>query len=302
MTMNCDHPCKKPTINLPIRGIGLTIDDADLVSREEVEEMIREAVEEVRCRCEVRTRVSEDLHVYVDGKLTEAGNGLSPETAVTSVEEAWAVIGRYDGCNEFNVYLHLADLEADDRYPDINVFGSSMATFKRLYITGNSYQSTRTGSITVNSGAYVFVMEVQARGVFASNSFVALRRIGVSDPVHHAIDASWGGVITFSGGGEINIYPGTYNTIFRSAYNGHIYCGSSDSKLNILGAVTCSNAFAAAYAQGGISLGRGLAITGGSSVSGKKYASDYMAMVKSQVALPGTQNGTATNGGGFYNS
>lgn len=300
--MNCERPCKKPTINLPIRGIGLTIDDADLVSRDEVEEMIREAVEAIEeCHCECRSRVAEHLHVYVDGKLAEAGDGLSPETAVASVEEVWDVLSRYDGCNQYEAILHLADLEGEDRYPDINVFAASFATFKRLQIRGNSFQSTRTGAINVYTGALVAITEVQFTGVVSSNAYVSLGRVGVSNPVAHAIDSSWGGFITFSGGGEINIYPGTYNTIFRSAHNGYVYCGSSESKVNILGAVTCTNAFAAASCQGGILLGRGLTLSGGAGVTGKKYASDYSGMIAARTAtLPGTQAGTATNGGAFH--
>ena len=60
----CNHP---ELVMLPVRGFGLAVDPSGLAPA---------PVPALGCR----ERVDQDMHIYIDGNLSESGDGLSPET------------------------------------------------------------------------------------------------------------------------------------------------------------------------------------------------------------------------------
>ena len=87
MSQNNECGCGHPQLTmLPVHGFGLAVDASGLVPAPVPTPTGRE-------------RVDHDMHIYVNGNLSASGDGLSPETAVKSYEDAVLALSRYDGCN-----------------------------------------------------------------------------------------------------------------------------------------------------------------------------------------------------------
>ena len=99
MSQNNECGCGHPQLTmLPVHGFGLAVDASGLVPAPVPTPTGRE-------------RVDHDMHIYVNGNLSASGDGLSPETAVKSYEDAILALSRYDGCNMRVATIHFADLD-----------------------------------------------------------------------------------------------------------------------------------------------------------------------------------------------
>lgn len=101
------------------------------------------------------------MDISINGNLTASGDGLSPESAVKSYEDAVLALSRYDGCNLYNAHFHFADLvDPEATYPAFTMFSSHFSTFSRIDISGESHETTRLGECVVNNGIIVTVSNV----------------------------------------------------------------------------------------------------------------------------------------------
>lgn len=143
--------CHQNLTELPIHGLKIAVDTSALAL----------------CDCKDggtaagRHRVTEELHVYVSGNLTESGDGLTPETAVKSYEDAVDVLSLYDGCNKYIAHLHFADLAAGQKYLDVIVVSAHHTSFKYMHIHGQSHDTTVFSAIYATLNAYVVISNVK---------------------------------------------------------------------------------------------------------------------------------------------
>ncbi len=288
MSQNCNCNCEhgKPTVTLPVSGLSIQV-DAEALSA---------------CQCqggvpgEGRIRVTEDLHIYVDGKRAESGDGLTPETAVKTYAEAVRAASRYDGCNEFNLIFNFADSTEGDNYGDITITAGGYSTFNGFVITGESIAAA-FGAIQVLASAKVTIMNIKLNYIGAEgNTSVTLEGNIVISPLAdtHCIHARSGSEIALKA--DIIVLGGSCYAVLCGFHCGNTMCyGGSISVMNGL---TCTSAFACAYNCGVVNTS-GIPITG--TASGRRYIVQRNGVIhvhgKGANYFPGNVGGTADTGG-----
>lgn len=280
-TCACD-PCS--LVMLPVRGFGLAVDPSGLIPAPQLGG---------------RERVDQDMHIYVNGNRDQSGDGLTPETAVKSYEDALLALSRYDGRNTHNASFHFADLEdAEAVYPDMNVFGQSHATFRTLTLTGVSHQSTRLGKISAGPGSYLRVASLSSSFLFSTGWMSVCDKVAVKPlpPQKAAMQAAWGGNLRFADGAEIFLYPGEYVAA------AHAICGGISSagalSFHALGDLKMHQGFLVALGNGCVRFATSVDFSDCAAVSGRKYYVIEQACVACPgLTLPGSLPGVTVNNG-----
>ena len=277
----CGHP---QLARLPVHGLTLEVDTSGLAP-----------APALSCR----ERVGQDMHVYIDGNRGESGDGLSPETAVKSYEDAVLALSKYDGCNTYNVYFHFADLEDQEAtYPDITIYGQSYASFLSLTLTGVSYRTTKLGKIELLAGGYAALTDLCASYVLSHGWLniygkVALKPHASENATFHA---NWGGNIRFNMGSEIFLYPGKYYGVIHSTCGMVLAVGTMN--FHALGAIDVETAFARARGNAVVWFNRGVGFLECAAVAGRKYMLTEQACLYSNgLTLPGSLPGVVQQGG-----
>ena len=283
-------------LRLPFCGMGIEVDP--------------EAIKDLAgCSCEGgqpqpggRVRVTEDLHVYVDGNRAESGDGLSPETAAKSYEDAVKIISGYDGCNSYNVTVHFEDLANEGYYPNIEVYKSHFSTFVRLTFTGHSYLTTRFTEIYLRDSAVLWITEVRVRVVQIQDGYIRLTGNIAVDEHYSGINNNFavlGGIMSFVNC-NVAIYATQCTYLFTSTHNGDMRF--SNATMVMQNQLTVSGAFALAMLGGLIFIGGNTSFSG--SAIGQKYHSTCSGMIytgtNNQNVFPGTSAGIVDKGGQYY--
>lgn len=285
MSQNNECGCGHPQLTmLPVHGFGLAVDASGLVPAPVPTPTGRE-------------RVDHDMHIYVNGNLSASGDGLSPETAVKSYEDAILALSRYDGCNTYHAYFHFADLAgSEDVYPSIDIYPHSYATFLTLTIAGVSHETTMLGRIYNTTAAHLTLTDActpfaASLGWLNISGKVALKP---SLPVPGALQANWGGHIRFLSGSEIFFNPGKYASAVYSA-NGHMVALGA-VKFHTLGAVDAGEGFVRLFGNACVWLNQEVDFSTCSAVTGRKYnLTEQACLVSAGLALPGSLPGVTAN-------
>ena len=279
----CNHP---ELVRLPVHGLTLEVDTSGLVPAPGPTLACRELVDQ-------------DMHIYIDGNLSESGDGLSPETAVKSYEDAVLALSRYDGRNTHAAHFHFADLaDSDAVYPDLTVHSSNgYSTFRALTIAGVSHQTTMLGKVSVVAGAYVTLTNacvpyILTNGWLNIDGKVALKpRLSEKAALH----ANWGGNIRFLAETDLYLHPGQY---WAAVYS---ICGyisnSAPMKFHTLGNIAVDYGFARALGNGTVRLTRTVDFSDCKAVTGRKYyVAEQASVITGGATLPGSLPGVALNG------
>lgn len=279
----CNHP---ELVMLPVRGFGLAVDPSGLAPA---------PVPALGCR----ERVDQDMHIYIDGNLSESGDGLSPETAVKSYADAVLALSRYDGCNRHHAYFHLASLESTDAtYPEIVVGLGSYATFGALHIRGESQETTRLCRFNNQVGSMVSLSNISVAYTQTVASWLAIEGKVALRPVPgqpSAFHSTWGGCIRFTEDAEVYLYPGEYMAVCATS---HGMVGSGERvKFCTLGNINLSSGFAVASHCGNIQFPASTDFSGCTAVTGRKYYLEKLSCLCLDAGiLPGSVAGEAKNG------
>lgn len=247
-----------------------------------------------------RERVDHDMHIYINGNLESSGDGLSPETAVKSYEDAVLALSRYDGCNTYSAYFHFLSLnDSQAVYPDFTVYHGNYATFNCLYISGESNETTHIGACALQRGVHATISDICVRYIETMGASCILSGKVSFTPGSdkYALIIKYGGNLSFLPQTKLFLNPGTYqgfvyainaNIIFH-----HVQCYTT-------GAVTMEYGFIYARYNSTVLVYSTSSFSGCTSVSGKKYYLRGLSYVGvSGVALPGSASGFASGGSVF---
>lgn len=246
-----------------------------------------------------RIRVTEDLHVYVDGNRGASGDGLTPETAVKSYEDAVKALSLYDGGNTYKAVLHFADLKADGEYPEILTSPGHYASFVSLEIHGASHETTKILGIFVRYGSNVLITNVNATRITSENSSTATvtGKITVGNKAAANLNlflATNSATLSLY---ETQVYVKTANcyAVFFASISATLYV--TDSVTTIIGSLSVESAFARVYFGC-------LYVTNssfGGTCIGKRYASPANGVIevlgKGANVFPGSLAGEVASGG-----
>lgn len=272
-------------VMLPVRGFGLAVDPSGLAPAPGPATACRE-------------RVDQDMHIYIDGNLSESGDGLSPETAVKSYADAVLALSRYDGCNTHAAHFHFADLDgADDAYPDLGVFPHNYATFRTLAIAGVSHETTNLGTCIVHPGCEVYISDACLTCARNFSSFVQLRSSIAFNPRNkkYAIMSQYGGVVSCAADSEIYFHSGTYASCVFVMHS--MFYNSGSCKFHTLGPVSVETGFLCGTRNAAINLNEAVDYTNCTAVSGKKYYANFLSNIYTGgKTLPGSLDGQVYNG------
>lgn len=287
MSQNNECGCGHPQLTmLPVHGFGLAVDASGLVPAPVPASTGRE-------------RVDHDMHIYVNGNLAESGDGLSPETAVKSYEDAVLALSRYDGCNMRVATIHFADLDDPEAaYPDINVYIHSYATFLALGIMGVSHETTMLGRIYNAEGSRLILKNVCIPYVASVGWLCINGKLGFNpgQSGESPLQANWGGHIRFLEGAELFLNPGKYQAVIDST-NGHILI-HGPTKFHTLGAVTTEYGFVRARGSASMWIAASVDFSGCSTITGRKYNIVQQAcLISGGAVLPGSLPGVTANNG-----
>lgn len=278
----CDHP---QLTMLPVRGISLAVDASGLIPAP-----IPTPTPNPEIGC--RERVTEDLHIYIDGNLETSGDGLTPQTAVKSYEDAVLALSRYDGCNLYRAHLHFMSLQDQDTtYPDFTMFHSHYASFSTVYISGESHETTKLGSCTFHMGSVIYVSNISMKCICGIGSCISLTGNISFKPqnVPYVIQSSYGGCFFIIGDANI-IYHNTSSISCVHITHSMLFC-SSGAKFSTVGNVTVSSAFFYIQYNGSVTMGKTVDFSGCTGVIGKKYRLLGLSYINSAGnILPGTQD------------
>ena len=286
MSQNNECGCGHPQLTmLPMHGFGLAVDASGLVPSPVPTPTGRE-------------RVDHDMHIYVNGNLAESGDGLSPETAVKSYEDAVLALSRYDGCNSYGAYFHFADLNDPDAiYPDMSVFTHNYATFLTLTVVGVSHETTKCGRILVAAGAYVFITNIYSTYLVSTGWMFIRGKIALKprSPERIALHANWGGNLRLGKDAEVFLHPGKY---VAAAYS---ICGvisGGDMSFHALGDIEVQQGFATALGNGCVRFTNTVNFSDCMTITGRKYyAIEQGSVIAGSTTLPGSLPGVTLNGG-----
>lgn len=285
MSQNNECGCGHPQLTmLPVHGFGLAVDASGLVPAPVPTPTGRE-------------RVDHDMHIYVNGNLSASGDGLSPETAVKSYEDAILALSRYDGCNMRVATIHFADLtDTNISYPDINIYIHSYTTFLALGITGVSHETTMLGRIYNSEGTRLTLKNVCIPYVVSVGWLCINGKLGFKpgQSGESPLQANWGGHIRFLEGAELFLNPGKYQAVIEST-NGHLITPGL-TKFHALGAVATEYGFVRVRGNASVWLTECVDFSGCSTITGRKYSLAQQAcLVSSGVVLPGSLPGVTAN-------
>lgn len=288
MSQNNECGCGHPQLTmLPVHGFGLAVDASGLVPAPVPTPTGRE-------------RVDHDMHIYVNGNLAESGDGLSPETAVKSYEDAILALSRYDGCNMRVATIHFADLDDPEAvYPDMTISTPNYySTFRALTLTGVSHETTMLGKVYTTSGAYctltnACVSYIMSTGWLNIDGKVALKpRLSEKAALH----ANWGGSIRFLQDSDLYLHQGQYMAAVYSIC-GYI-SNSAPMKFHTLGNASMDYGFAHAIGNGIVRLTRTVDFSDCHAVTGRKYyVAEQASVITGGAVLPGSLPGVTANKG-----
>lgn len=288
MSQNTECCCSHPQLTaLPVRGLTLSVDAAGLLPA---------PAPALSCR----ERVDQDMHIYINGNLSESGDGLSPETAVKSYEDAVLALSRYDGCNTYCAYFHFADLaDPDAVYPDLTLSTSHYyATFRALTLAGVSHETTRLGKVYTTSGAYGTLTDACVSYIMSNGWLNILGKVALKPRLAEkaALHANWGGSIRFLQGSDIYFYPGQYMAAVYSIC-GYI-SNAGAMKFHTLGNIAVDFGFARAVGNGIVRLTGTVDFSDCRTVIGRKYhVVEQASVITGGRDLPGSLPGVALHGG-----
>lgn len=275
----CNHP---ELVRLPVHGLTLEVDTRGLVPAPGPALACRELVDQ-------------DMHIYIDGNLSESGDGLSPETAVKSYADAVLALSRYDGCNTHHAHFHFADLtNPEGVYPDMGVFAHSYSTFRTLTIGGVSHETTRFGAITFTLGTYATVANssfasIVTNGWLHISGKIALRPTSSGTS---SFQANWGGQIRFLADSEVFLYPGKYPSVMYSKCGFFSVFGTL--KFHTLGDIEVQYGFVRALGNACVWFINNVDFSTCSAVTGQKYnLTEQACLVSAGLTLPGSLPGVA---------
>lgn len=276
------HPSN--LVMLPVRGFGLAVDAGGLAP--------------VPTPTAGRERVDQDMHIHINGNLETSGDGLSPETAVKSFEDAVLALSRYDGCNQYSATFHFADLaDPEVTYPDMNVFTHSYATFRALSIDGVSHETTRLGTITLTAGTYATLANISSAGIITNGWLLISGKIALKpiSPGTSSFQANWGGLIRFLADSEVYLYPGKYHSVMYSDCG--LFSVPGTLKFHVLNSIQVQYGFVRARGNACVRLNKSVDFSTCSAVTGQKYnLTEQACLVSAGLTLPGSLLGVAANG------
>lgn len=278
----CNHP---ELARLPVHGLTLEVDTSGLVPAPAPSTACRE-------------RVDQDMHIYINGNLRESGDGLSPETAVKSYEDAVLALSRYDGCNQYAAHLHFMSLEDPEAsYPDFRVYTVTYNNFITLSIKGESHESTRLGACVFYMGTRITIENLNLKSLNCLGSYVYLMgNVSFnSKDSNYIIEVGHGGFLAVVENAHIYFHGCSCTaciTITRSMVS-----LAEGSKFHALGNITASFAFIYAKYNSSFSMGKTVDFSDCTAVTGKKYRLIGLSYLNSnRVTLPGNQSPMAETG------
>ena len=278
----CNHP---ELVRLPVHGLTLEVDTSGLVPAPGPSTACRELVDQ-------------DMHIYIDGNLSESGDGLSPETAVKSYADAVLALSRYDGRNTHHAHFHFADLEDQDAtYPDITLYAQSYAGFLSLTLAGASYRTTNLGEINVLTGGYAFLTDLCSSYVMCHGWLDIYGKVALKTRASKkaAFCSYWGGQIRFLAASEVFLYPGKYSAVIFCVCGTALTAGPMN--FHALGAIDVETAFVRARGNAAVWFNQGVGFLECAAVSGRKYMlSEQSFLYSNGASLPGSVAGEAKNG------
>lgn len=285
---HCQCGCEHPQLTMvPVQGFGLAMDLSGLKPDPTPMPLCRE-------------RVDHDMHLYIDGNLTESGDGLTPETAVKSYEDAVAVLSHYDGCNTYRAVFHFADLrDPNAAYLDIAVPRSHHSTFRNMALRGVSHETTMFGAINGNPSGSISVANLCATRITVTAGWLEVHEKVAVRPAatrKDAFNASFGGTICLYTGAEVFVRAGNYTSLFRSIQNGAIY-NVGAAAIHTLGKVDVEQGFVWALATSNVRFSKLADFSDCASVTGRKYLlSELSSLYLGGLTLPGSLAGVAKSG------
>lgn len=284
----CDHT---QLTMLPVRGLSLAVDASGLIPAPVPTPTPNP---EIGCR----ERVTEDLHIYIDGNLETSGDGLTPQTAVKSYEDAVLALSRYDGCNLYNAHLHFMSLQDQDAtYSDLYAFYGHFTTFSKIFISGESHETTNLGSCLFQMGLVIVVSNISIKSLSSIGSYVSLSgNISFkSKDINRILQTNYGGCLYIMEDAHIFFHNTTCGSCI-TVTNSLLFC-SHGSKFSTIGNVTVSVAFFYIQYHGSVTMGNTVDFSGCTGVIGKKYRLMGLSYIHSSgITLPGTQGPMVENG------
>lgn len=285
---HCQCGCEHPQLTMvPVQGFGLAMDLSGLKPDPTPMPLCRE-------------RVDHDMDIYIDGNLTESGDGLTPETAVKSYEDAVAVLSHYDGCNTYHAVFHFADLrDPDAAYPDIRVQHSQYSTFRDMTLRGVSHETTMFHAIIAGVSSNVLVANLCATRITVITGWLAVHEKVAVRPAatrQVAFLSSFGGTICLYTGAEVFVRAGNYTCIFLSTQNGAIY-NVGAAVIHTLGKVDVEQGFVWALATSNVRFSNLVDFSDCATVIGRKYLlNELSSLYLGGLTLPGSLAGVAKSG------
>lgn len=285
---HCQCGCEHPQLTMvPVQGFGLAMDLSGLKPDPTPMPLCRE-------------RVDHDMDIYIDGNLTESGDGLTPETAVKSYEDAVAVLSHYDGCNTYLAVFHFADLrDPNAAYPDIMVPCSHHSTFRKMVLRGVSHETTMFHSVSAGVSSNVWVVNLCSSLIRSVSGWLEIHEkvaVGPAATRKAAFLSSFGGTICLSTGAEVFVHPGNYTCIFLSTQNGAIY-NVGAAAIHTLGKVDVEQGFVWALATSNVRFSNLVDFSYCASVTGRKYLlNELSSLYRVGLTLPGSLAGLAQSG------
>lgn len=282
--------CEQITLTeLPVHGIKLAVDASMLQCQSPPQPALAG-----------RERVDQDMHIHINGNLETSGDGLSPETAVKSFEDAVLALSRYDGCNQYSATFHFADLaDAAATYPDISISTPNYyATFSGLTLAGISHETTMLGHVYAKAGAYATLTNACASYILSNGWLNIDGKVALKPRLAEkaALHANWGGNIRFLPDAEFYFHPGQYMAAVYSIC-GYI-SNSAPMKFHTLGKISVDFGFARAVGDGTVRFTRTVDFSGCTAVTGRKYhVAERANVLTGGATLPGSLPGVALNSG-----
>lgn len=272
-------------VMLPVRGFGLAVDPSGLVPAPAPTPICRK-------------RVDQDMHIYINGNLSESGDGLTPETAVKSYQDAVLTLSRYDGCNLYGAHLHFLPLEDPEAsYQGLTVFPGTYSTFTMLCICGESHETTSLGYCSFHMGTRITVSNVSMMSLtcIGSYTYISENVAFKPDNVSYVINVNYGGCLYIQDNAKIYFHSCSCAACIK--ITGSMVFLSNGSRFYTAGNITASVAFLYAQFHGAVSMGNTVDFSGCTSVAGKKYRLLGLSYIHSNgVTLPGNQAPMVENG------
>lgn len=271
----CNHP---ELVRLPVHGLALEVDTSGLVPAPGPALACRE-------------RVDQDMHIYIDGNLSESGDGLSPETAVKSYADAVLALSRYDGCNLHAAHLHFLPLEDPDAsYSDFTVYTVTYNSFTTLSISGESHETTRLGSCTFYIGTRIAISNICLESLTCLGSYTYISGNMSFKPrnARYIIDLNHGGYLAVLE--DANVYFNNCSCLSCIKITRSMAGLAAGSKFYTVGDISVSVAFMYAQYNSTFTMGKTVDFSGCASVTGKRYRLGGLSYLYSNgISLPGNQ-------------